>query len=295
MNLSSCLKIGANYTVRQFDRFGEPKRSSGPCCNLVVDSASTLIQSGYAQRPSPKLGSSILEADVSQHGVMAFSPTMALLDIVDHEGVEYTRGLNSVRVGWKSTLTFKNEGLSAVAISEIGYDNLNRMVFKDESGQATTWSVDPEDVLIIEEDFGITFSAPTSTTAIDIVDHTDAVTGQVNIALKVIDKVETNIGHWWDLLKKPTSATYLINDSTWTGETIPSTNHRIIPSVEPTYAYDKRNINVGVKHRGRAGGDVVKGVIVQFGTLTPVFAITFDTPITVGSGYMFEINLTANW
>lgn len=295
MNLSSCLKIGANYAVRQYDQAGNLKRAAGPDCNLVVDSATTLIQSGYTQRPSPKLGSSILDADVSQQGVMAFAPTMALLDIVDHEGVEYTYGLNSVRVGWKSTLTFKNEGATTVAVSEIGYDNLNRMVFKDESGQVTTWSVDPEDILIIEEDFGITFSTPTTPSAIDIVDHNDTVTSQVNVALKVLDKVESSIGSWWDLLKKPTSAAYLINDTSWTGNTIPATNTRIIPSNEPNYVYDKRNINVGITHRGRAGGDTIKGVIIQFGTLTPVFVITFDTPITIGSGYMFEINLTANW
>jgi len=295
MKLSSCLNIGAMYSVRQYGRNGELKRSSEPGCNLVVDTASTLMRNGYTQRPTPKLGSSILEADVSQHGVVAHCPTMALLDIVNHSGVTYTHGFNSVRVGWKSTITFKNEGMTAVAVSEIGYDNLNRMVFKDENGIVSTWSVDPEDILIIEEDFGITFTAPSTPTQIQIIDHNDVVTGAVDVALGVIDKVETNVGQWWDLLKKPTSAAYLISDINWDGATVPSTNDRIIPSNEPTYDYEKRQIDVTINHRGRAGGDTLKGVLIQFGTLTPVFAVKFSTPINVGSGYMFEINLTANW
>ncbi len=295
MKLSSNLKIGAKYSVSQFDRNGDLKRSSDPGCNLIVDGAATVMQSGYTQRPAPKLGSSILEADVSQQGVMAYRPTMVLTDIIDHEGVTYTHGNNSVRVGWKSTLKFKNEGVSAVDVSEIGYDNLNRMVFKDESGNVTTWSVDPDDVLVIEEDFGITFTAPITPSQLTIVDHNDAVIGNVTVSLNVIEKVENAVGHWWDLLKKPTSAAYLVNDVNWDGVTPPTNANRLIPSNEPSYGYDKRQINVGISHRGRAGGDTIKGIVIQFGTLTPVFVVTFSTPITIGSGYMFEINLTANW
>lgn len=296
MNFTSNFKIGARYRVQHLDPSGIVKGESDWGCNLIVDSALAHIRDGYTERPLPKLGSSILETSVTQNGVQAHIPTMALLSHVPlWDGMVHESGLNSVVSSWGTKFKFRNEGFSAVSVSEIGYDNLNRMVFKDEEGNVTSWSVDPNDILVIDESFSIAFSAPTSAIAISIVNQSDEVIDTVNASLTVLDLVEVQPNDWWNLLKKPAEAAYLITDTNWSGTTSPANGVRLIPSIEPVYSYNGRAISVSVAHRGRAGGDEIRGMIIQFGTLTPVFAIQFDRTITIGSGYLFEANLTANW
>lgn len=294
MNFTSNFKLGAKYRVQHLDPSGQLKGETDWGCNLIVDSALAHIRDGYSQRPMPKLGSSILEADVSQHGVQAAIPTMVIESHVPlWDGIVHETGVNNIVSSWGTKFRFKNEGLSTVLVSEIGYDNLNRMVFKDENNNVTTWSVDPDDILVIDESFSISFSAPTSAINISIVNQDDEVIDTVNASLKVIDMIEIAPNDWWNLLKKPAEAAYLVSDLGWDGTTHPAS--RLIPSIEPSYVYSGRTINVTISHRGRNGGDEIRGMIIQFGTLTPVFAIQFDRTITIGSGYLFEANLTANW
>lgn len=296
MKLSGNLKIGANYRAQLVDSQGNVKGENDWGCNLILDSATNLMRDGYTMQPTPKLGSSILDTDPTQNGVQAHIPTMVLESHTPRwEGFMLDGTSISKKATWGTTFRFVNEGTSAASVSEIGYDNLNRMVFKDENGQVITWSVDPGDVLIIDENFAITFNAPSTATNVNIVDQANNVTGAVTAVLKVLDTVDSETTNWWHLLKKPTSAVYLINDPTWNGEASPSLGARIIPSAEPIYTYVDRSIAINVQHRGRTGGDQIHGAIVQFGTLSPVFAVVFDQPIDVGSGYLFEINLTANW
>lgn len=296
MKISGSLKIGAKYRAQHLDAQGNVKGETDWKDNLILNSATNLMRDGYTMQPTPKLGSSILDTDPTQTGVQAHIPTMVLESHSPRWEGFILGGTNlSKQATWGTSFRFVNEGTTAASVSEIGYDDLNRMVFKDGNGQPITWSVDPGDVLIIDENFTITFNAPSTSTSINIVDQANNVTGMVTATLKVLDSVESTTGNWWDLLKKPTSAVYLVNDAGWNGETAPSLDARIIPSTEPNYTYVDRSIAISVQHRGRVGGDQIYGAIIQFGTLTPVFAVVFDQAIDVGSGYLFEINLTANW
>lgn len=290
-------KMGALFRLRNVDKdTGRETADSGWTSNLILNSATTLMESGFAELPIPRLGSSIVDAEASQMGVQAAIPTLTMLrNKVLWEG-RFTRVSNTkASMSWGHQYTYRNNASSASNVSEIGIDNFNRAVFKDDNGVTRSWSISPTENLIVDMEFLITFNTPTAPIEIKVVDNEGVETSKVNINLTVAPQIETGVPQWWKLLSKGATPVTLVTDTNFTGVVKPAGSAMVPANLSSNFVYVDRNILVDIQHRAPTGGQKIKGMLIQFGCLAPAFGLVFSSPVHVGSGYTFKSDVTISW
>lgn len=290
-------KMGALFRLRNVDKVtGEVTAMSGWDSNIILNAATAIMETGFTELPVPKLGSSIVEADVSQLGVQSLIPTMTPLTNKVLWAGRFTRTSNNMAVmSWGHQYTYRNNAASASNVSEIGIDNFNRAVFKDENGVVRSWSISPTENLIVDMEFMITFTTPEAPVEIRIVDNDGLETAKINVALTVAEQITTGAGEWWKLLSKGVTPVTMVTDANFTGVVKPAAISMIPANLVSEFVYVDRNIMVDIQHRAPTGGQQIKGMLIQFGCLAPNFGVVFSTPIHVGSGYTFKSDVTISW
>lgn len=290
-------KMGALFRLRNVDKVtGEETANSGWNSNIILNAATSLMETGFTELPIPKLGSSIVEADVTQMGVQSLIPTMTAISNKELWPGRFTRTNNNKAVmSWGHQYTYRNNASSASNVSEIGIESFNRAVFKDDNGVVRSWSISPTENLIVDMEFMVTFTTPTSSIEIRVVDNDGVETSKVNVALTVAEQITTGTAQWWKLLSKGVTPVTLVTDPNFTGLIKPAAAAMVPANLSGEFVYVDRSVMLDIQHRAPVGGQQIKGMLIQFGCLAPTFGVVFSTPIHVGSGYTFKSDVTINW
>lgn len=297
INSNVSTKMGAKFRLANTDKItGEITRQSDWYLNAILDVATINMENGFNAIPIPRLGSSIVDVTTSQTGVQAPINTMQhVRDKVLWEGTFTRESSTKASVSWGHQYTYRNNGTSDANVSEIGIDNFNRAVFKDENDVIRSWAVSPTENLIVDMEFVITFMTPVEPISVSIIDNDGVVTGTLDVHLYVAPQVSNGIPQWYRILGNPNAPVKLVKDPNFNGLVKPADAQVIETSMPITYDYNGRQIDITIQHRGAVGGQSIKGMLVEFGALTPVFSVVFSTPIRIGSGYTFKSTMSVTW
>lgn len=289
-------KLGARFRCTVLDQNDNVKEQGQWHDNMIMDVATTLMSTGFEEEPIPKVGSSIAEVVANQNGVQAGIEAMILLSKKELWAGRFTRvNNNSANMSWGTQYTYRNNGVANASVSEIGIDNFNRAIFLDEVGMARSWVVSPNEKLVVDMEFVISFTTPTTAINITTVDNEGTAIESLNVNLTVANQATTGTPLWWKLLSKPTTRVGLIKDATYTGVTAPSADKIDRVNITNDYIYEGRDVKINITHRAGEGGQSYKGMLIEFGCLAPAFGVVFSKTIRVGSGYTFKSNMTVTW
>lgn len=288
---SPILKTGARF------RITTPHGRSGWGLNLILNSAKDLMASGFNAEPEPILGQSILEVDPTQTGVQAPLPNMVMESSRTLAPPKMERvNDQTCKVTYRTEYTFRNNAATQANISEIGFANLNRALFKDEDGVAKAWPVADQERVLVEMEFVIVMSTPAVAANIDVVDNNGTVVDTIAVTMTTMfDPTQTAV--WWKLLSPNTSGQgiNLVTDTNWNGFGLPLPENTIPASADTSYEYVDRNIAVGLEHMGAVGGQTIKGYFLTLAGKPPYICAVFDKPLTIGGNYTFKSTLSIDW
>lgn len=290
-------KLGARFRARVTDADNNLIEQGDWDSNMILDVALAYMRDGFTAEPTPKVGSSIIDVSADQLGVQAPIAGMTVTKTKSVQAATFTRVNDySASVSWITEYTYKNTAASAVNVSEIGIDNFNRAVFKDEQGIVRSWSVSPNENLIVEMEFRIAFTSPTAPTVITTVNQDGETIDTINCKTTVANQITTGTPQWWKLLSKPAHNAYIITDAAFAGLDKPADVSKMIAaSIATDYTYTDRSIDIAISHRAAVGGNDVKGLLVGFGCLTPAYGFVFDKIVRVGSGYTYSAGVNITW
>lgn len=290
-------KMGALFRFRNVDKeTGAETADSGWHSNMILDAASSIMQTGFSELPIPQLGSSIVEASPDQRGVQSVIPTLNILrNKVLWEGRFTRASANKAVMSWGHQYTYRNNASSASSVSEVGIENFNRAVFKDENGIVRSWSISPTENLIVDMEFMITFTTPTNAIEVRVVDNEGTETSKINVTLTVAPQIDDGAAQWWKLLSPATQPVTMVIDPNFNGTVKPAQNTMVPANISSEFVYVDRDIMIDIQHRAPTGGQQVKGILLKFGCLAPSFGILFSTPLHIGSGYTFKAESIISW
>lgn len=269
--------------------------TSGWGCNLILNSATDKMKTGYTESPTPVLGQSIIPVDVTQTGVQAPLPAMSMTSKV--EGTpKYARiSPQSCKVTTTTKYYFQNTANATANVSEIGYDGLNRALFVDEQGVAKAWPVADQEEVIVEVEFTTVMAVTDVVSNINVVDQDGVTVDTIEVTMTSMYSEATPPGEWWKLLSpsKTNSGIFMVTDQNWNGLSSTSAGFQASKAAELTF--DQRNIHVAVEHIGAVGGQTIKGYFLQLEGRPPHICAVFNKPVTIGGNYTFKSELSIDW
>lgn len=290
-------KLGARFRARHIDQNNNLVEQGDWNDNLILNVAINYMRDGFATEPVPTVGSSIIDASPDQEGVQVPITGMVVTKTKSVQAAKFTRTNDfAAYVTWITEYTFKNTTASSVNVSEIGINNFNRAVFKDDQGIPRSWTVSANENLIVEMEMRISFSSPALPTVITTVDQDGATIDTINCKTTVANQFDTGTPQWWKLLAKPAHNVHLITDVGFAGLDKPTDAAKmIVANVASDYIYTDRSIAINIRHRAGAGGHDVKGLLLGFACLTPAYGFVFDKTVRIGGGYSYTAGINITW
>lgn len=289
--------LGSLFRMMVVDKeTGVVKSQSDWQHNLILNVAKNYMQLGFDEEPSPKLGSSLIDVDVSQTGVQAPIAALALTGKKELWPATFTRTTtNAASVSWGTQYTYQNNSAGVVTVSEIGIDNFNRLVFRDDQGGVRSWSISPNENIIVEMEFVIAFTTSSNPVTITTVNNAGETLNTYNVNLTVSNQITAGTPRWWKLLSKPSTNVKLVTATTFNGVNPPADSAVVVSNIPSTYTYTDRTITISIQHRAPSGGQTFKGMLVEFGCLSPAFGYVYNNTIRVGGDYTYKSNVTVTW
>lgn len=291
-------KMGARFRLINIDKVtGEVTKDSDWFSNIILNAAKDVMPIGYATMPTPILGTSIIDEEVEQSGVLSPINNMPCTATKVLWGAKYVKNSDTdANVSWGQRFTFTNNNATSVEIGEIGIPNFNRAVFRNDAGSSYIWNVSPSESLLVEMDFNIRLVTPTGDITINVFDQDDIVLKTIKVRMRVCDKLEeAQVPEWWKVLSEPEHGAYYTTDTNFNGTVRPTAGTLKPVSIKSDYTYNGRTIDVAISHRGVTGGESIKGLVFPFGCLSPVITAVFVDPLYVGGGYTLDAGLTVTW
>ena len=289
-------QMGAKFKLTVLNADGSPKSdTNGPYCNMILDSAVTIMPTGFSTLPIPVLGSSAIAEAANQTGVLTPQANMVCYENKELWAAKYSKISDTeANVSWGHRYSYRNTSTAAIEIAEVGIPNFNRAVFRD-GVNSYIWTVSPNEILLVEMDFNIRIKAPINPIAIAVLDQDGKTTKNVTVNMRVCDAVSAGTPQWYKALSKPSNKVYYTTDNNFNGTVKPVTAQQFEVSLSSNYDYKARTIEMSFKHRGKTGGESIKGILFNFGCITPVLTAVFSEPLYVGGGYTFEAKSTLTW
>lgn len=290
-------KLGAFFRPRHVDAQGQLIEQGDWDSNMILDVAIDYMKDGFPAEPTPIVGSSIIDVTVDQEGVQAPITGMTVTKTKTVQAAKLTRVNDySAYVSWITEYTYKNTSAATANISEIGINNFNRAVFKDDQGVARSWSVSPNENLIVEMEMRISFTSPNVATNITSVDQDGATVDTFTCKTTVANQISAGTPQWWKLLAKPAHNVYLVTDAAFAGLDKPADASKLVAAnVASDFTYTGRSIAIDIRHRAGIGGLDVKGLLVEFACLSPAYGFVFSKNVRIGSGYSYSAGLNITW
>ena len=290
-------KFGARFRARHIDQNNNLVEQGDWNDNLILNAAIDYMRDGFTAEPTPIVGSSIIDVSPEQEGVQVPIIGMVVTKTKSIQAAKFVRTDDyNAYVTWITEYTFKNTSASAVNVSEIGINDFNRAVFKDDQGIPRSWTVATNENLIVEMEMRISFSSPTQPTVITTVDQDGATIDTINCKTTVANQFDTGTAEWWKLLAKPTHNVHLITDAAFTGLDKPADAAKMVAAnVASDYTYTDRSIAISIRHRAGVSGHDVKGLLVSFACLSPAYGFVFDKIVRVGGGYSYSAGVSITW
>ncbi len=290
-------KLGARFRARHTDQTETVIEQGNWNDNMILDVAIDYMRDGFTAEPTPIVGSSIIDVTPDQEGVQVPIVGMNVTKTKAVQAAKFVRTNDyAAYVTWITEYTFKNTTASSVNISEIGIDNFNRAVFKDDQGVPRSWTVSPNENLIVEMEMRISFTSPTQPTVITTVDQDGATIDTINCKTTVANQFDVGTPQWWKLLAKPAHNVHLITDAAFAGLDKPADVAKmVLANVASDYTYTNRSIAIDIRHRAGVGGNDVKGLLVGFACLTPAYGFVFDKIVRIGGGYSYSAGINITW
>ena len=290
-------KFGARFRARHIDQNNNLVEQGDWNDNLILNAAIDYMRDGFTAEPTPIVGSSIIDVSPEQEGVQVPIIGMVVTKTKSIQAAKFVRTDDyNAYVTWITEYTFKNTSASAVNVSEIGINDFNRAVFKDDQGIPRSWTVATNENLIVEMEMRISFSSPTQPTVITTVDQDGATIDTINCKTTVANQFDTGTAEWWKLLAKPTHNVHLITDAAFTGLDKPADAAKMVAAnVASDYTYTDRSIAISIRHRAGVSGHDVKGLLVSFACLSPAYGFVFDKIVRVGGGYSYSAGVNITW
>lgn len=269
--------------------------TSGWGCNLILNSATDKMKTGYTSSPTPVLGQSIIPVDVTQTGVQAPLPSMQMTSKVDGTPKYARISPQSCKTTTVTKYYFQNTANATANVSEIGYEGLNRALFVDEQGVAKAWPVADQEEVIVEVEFTTVMAVTDVVSNINVVDQDGVTVDTIEVTMTAMYSEATPPGEWWKLLSpsKTTSGIFMVTDQNWNGLSATSAGFQASKAAELTF--DQRNIHVAVEHIGAVGGQTIKGYFLQLEGRPPHICAVFNKPLTIGGNYTFKSELSIDW
>lgn len=290
-------KLGARFRARHVDQDNNLVEQGDWNSNLILNVAIDYMRDGFTAEPTPIVGSSIIDVSPEQTGIQVPITGMVVAKTKVVQAAKFVRTNDyAAYVTWITEYTFKNTSASAVNVSEIGINNFNRAVFKDDQGIPRSWTVSKDENLIVEMEMRISFTSPNLPTVITTLDQDGATVDTINCKTTVANQFDSGTAEWWKLLAKPAHNVHLITDPAFTGLDKPADASKMVAAnIASDYTYTDRSIAISIRHRAGVGGNDVKGLLVGFACLSPAYGFVFDKIVRIGGGYSYSAGLNITW